>query len=371
MRDKNGIFYTWVENNKGYPEDPDNRISQDMTYALMGPAMYYYLTRDNTILDHLLKAKSYIFDKYKFPDSNQLRWVIKDYTDPDDPEDRNSNSQKELVAQLDQINAYMLLTTGILEGDKRQEWLKDMVMLATAMKDEYYSKKYNLFWGCIAGPSCKQQLGEPHVDYGHTIKTLWMMFLMGTRFNQPQFVSFAKKHMPSVFHSAYDKKMATWIEKPPNPPNPATPGSDGKDRIWWLHDELDQAAATLALREPDKYARYLAPTYKFWFFNFIDPDGKEAWHGLSGQFPGKPMFLKAHLWKNAFHVTEHALIGYITSEALNKKPVDLFFAFTEKPRTALIQPYLLQGDIKKMDVSDLPGFDGMKKYKVSFHNIKP
>ena len=138
-------------------------------------------------------------------------------------------------------------------------------------------------------------------------------------------MNFAHQHMPQVFKEAYDQDMKTWIEKKlHNEPE------KGRDRIWWVHDELDQAAATLALDEPEEYVKYLVATYRFWFFEFVDPADKEVWHGLTGPYPGKPIYLKAHLWKNSFHDFEHALIGYITSQALHKNPVDLYYAFRQK-----------------------------------------
>lgn len=371
MKDPKGGFYTWRENDKLYPENPRHRISQDMTYALMGPAMYYYLTRDPQILKVLQETKDYIFKTYKvFPNSNQLAWVLEDYQDPGDPNELNTADQKELVAQLDQINAYMLLTTGLLEGRERKEWLTDMVNLATLIKKEYYRPQIKLFAGCVAGPNCNSgpaPLGEPHVDYGHTIKTYWMLYLIGSRFNQHQLTSFAKSGMPGIFRNAFDASLRTWIEKPPTPGKNGTNGTDGKDRIWWVHDELDQAAATLALTNPDAYVKYLVPTYMSWFIDMTDPLGKEVPHGLRDD---NPMYLKAHLWKNAFHDTEHALIGYITSQALKSQPVQLYYAFVEKPKNSLIQPYLLQGNIKKIQKMNST-LAGVGKYRVTFNRIKP
>ena len=44
--------------------------------------------------------------------------------------------------------------------------------------------------------------------------------------------------------------------------------------------------------------------------------------------------------------------------------------FVKKPDEDLIQPYLLKGDIKSVNVSSLASLNGMKKYKVEFDNIK-
>ena len=361
MIDKYGHFYTWIENGKGWPENERQRISQDLAYAIMGPAMYYYITRDPEVLKVLLNTKNYIFDKYQ--KDNQLRWINEDFSDM---EESHLAAQKELVAQLDQINGYLLITTTVLDPKNREAWLKDMLMLANTIKNDYFSEDENLFWGRIDRPECKK-LGQPHVDFGHTIKTLWMMYLIGKRFDEKELMDFAHQHMPQVFKEAYDQDMKTWIEKKLHYNEP----EKGRDRIWWVHNELDQAAATLALVEPEEYVKYLVTTYRFWFFEFVDPAGKEVWHGLTGPYPGKPMYLKAHLWKNSFHDFEHALMGYITSQALQKCPVDLYYAFVKKPDDDLIQPYLLKGDIKSINVSSLARLNGMKKYKVEFDNIKP
>ena len=173
MIDKNGYFYTWIENGKGGPENERQRISQDLAYAIMGPAMYYYITRDPEVLKVLLSTKNYIFDKYG--EDNQLRWINEDFIDM---EESHQTTQKELVAQLDQINGYLLITTTILDLKNREAWLKDMLMLANTIKNDYFSEDENMFWGRIDRPELKT-LGQPHVDFGHTIKTLWMMYLIG------------------------------------------------------------------------------------------------------------------------------------------------------------------------------------------------
>lgn len=356
--DKNGHFYSWFKDGKGYPENDKQRISQDIAYDLMGPAAYYYLTRDPEVLSVLLKNKKYIFDNYK--EGNYLRWINEDFTDM---EEKHFVGQKELVSQLDQINAYMLLVTPLLEPKYQKEWLRDMLMLARTIKNDYYSPQYNLFWGCIDREECKK-LGLSHVDFGHTIKTLWIMFTIGNRFNDTEFElrDFALIHMPQVFQEAYDPTLNTWIET-------KLDDKMGLNRIWWAHCELDQSAATLSLIDPF-YVKYLVPAYKYWFFSFVDRKNHEVWHGIDAN-TNKPMFLKAHLWKNAFHDMEHALVGYITSEAIRKEPVTLYFAFVKKPEDKMIQPYTFSGNIKKITVTNLKEFPNFKRYAVTFDNINP
>ena len=107
--DRDGVFYSWVDNGVPGPENARQRISQDMAYALMGPAMYYYLTRDPSVLSVIRKTKDYIFTTYR--DGNALRWINEPF---DDLEETHLPTQKELVAQLDQVNGYMVLLTTVL-----------------------------------------------------------------------------------------------------------------------------------------------------------------------------------------------------------------------------------------------------------------
>jgi len=310
MVDQHGHFYTWIENGKGAPENIKQRTSQQMAYALMGPALYYYLTRDPEVLKVLLKTQQYIFSHYK--EGNYLRWVNQDFTDL---EEVNLTTQKELVAQLDQINAYMLIATTVLEPKYRKIWLDDMLLLAHTMKDEFFNAENNIFWGRIDDESYKK-LNQPHVGFGHAIKTLWMMYIIGNRFKIQDLSHFALKHMPQIFREAYSEELHTWIEKK------FADGFMGTDRVWWIHDELDQAAATLSLINLTDI-RHLVSAYRYWFFDFVDLKNKEVWHTLTGKHE-RPRYLKAHLWKNAFHDFEHALVGYIACQAIRKQPVKLY-----------------------------------------------
>ena len=238
MVDRDGVFYSWMEGGVPGPENARQRTSQDMAYALMGPAMYYYLTRDQAVLAVIRKTEKYIFDNYR--DGNGLRWINEAFKDL---EETHLPTQKELVAQLDQINGYMLIMTTVLDGEEKDAWLRDMVMLANTMKNDYFDPELDQFWGRIDSAEYKT-LGQPHVDFGHTIKTLWMMLEIGLRFDDTDLRDFALRNMPRVFHEAYSQDYDTWIEKK------LDDGRLGTDRIWWLHTELDQAAATLSLTDP-------------------------------------------------------------------------------------------------------------------------
>jgi hypothetical protein len=105
----------------------------------------------------------------------------------------------------------------------------------------------------------------------------------------------------------------------------------------------------------------------------VDQQGKDVWHGLTGEpgKPGTPMLLKAHLWKNAFHDFEHALVGYITCQSVRGEPVRLYYAFESQPADSTIQPYLFAGKIDRIEKTDQQVLGRFRKVVVDFTEVKP
>jgi hypothetical protein len=83
------------------------------------------------------------------------------------------------------------------------------------------------------------------------------------------------------------------------------------------------------------------------------------------------MLLKSHLWKNAFHVFEHALIGYITCQAVRGEPVKLYYAFATEPNANTIQPYLFAGKIGSIQRPRQRVLRTLRKVIVDFTRVTP
>ncbi|MGH9885140.1 MAG: hypothetical protein ACREBE_06410, partial [bacterium] len=167
-----GSAVTYRANGQPGPP-PDERTTQDLAYAQVGLAFYYYLTRDPDVLADLVRLEHHIMTKYW--DGGMLRWVNADGPTPDD------RKRQELVSQLDQINAYMLLLAPLLEDDAlARAWQADMVRLAHVVKDKFFAPELGMFHGTVHDPA-KSGLGTRHTDFGHSMKSLWMLYLVGQR----------------------------------------------------------------------------------------------------------------------------------------------------------------------------------------------
>ncbi len=308
------------------------RTSQDIAYALSGLGMYYYLTRDQQVLQDVLALKDHIFRTYWDPGYGLMAWVREVSPDRDQP------NQKELVAQLDQVYGGMLWLTPILPEPHQSAWRADLKRLAQVMIAQFYTPEHDLFWGAITDTPSKQ-LETGHTDFGHSVKTMWQIYQIGKLIDDPELVAFAKPRAAAILKAAYLPDEGAWARRP------MLDGTIDRDKEWWILAELDQVAATLSLVDP-YYANYLTRTWPFWMKYMVDHDHKEIWHWLDDKTLKPDLhYPKQHSWKNAFHSFEHALVGYLMAQQYNGKPSVLHFAFATPQGQQDIRPYLYQGKI--------------------------
>lgn len=293
---------------------PEWRNPQELAYGLVGFGFYYYLTRDAEVLDDILAIKRHIFENYFDYSNNMMNWLLE-----------NNGSERadsrRIVATLDQMNAYMVLLAPILPEPHRQEWLDDLTRLSIGLVQHYYNWDENLFYLSADKPSDL----DPKVsatDFGHTIKSFWMIRWMGILNNKPEFVSFAEEGGRRVLERAY--RDGSWVS------GVRAGGALDLDKSWWIYAELDQFAATLSIQDPALAAKYLDRSYAYWQRYFVDPVYGEVWTTVSGT-TNLPIgdLPKQWPWKNGYHSLEHALVAYITTAARAGEPVTLYFATTE------------------------------------------
>lgn len=323
---------------------PDLRTTQDLAYAELGMAMTYYLTRDPALLDAILRVKQHIFTKYD-DGSGLLLWVR------DDPAG-DEELRRELVSQLDQINAYMLLLAPILPEPHRTEWTRDLERLADGIVKRYWSPELGMFRGTIHDPA-QSGLGTRHTDFGHSIKAFWMIERVGRLTRRDDLVAFARANARPLLDRAYIDESGCWAT------GLREDGSLDRGLVWWSFAELDQMTATLALTDRSA-AAVLPSTYACWFENFVDREHGEVW-GFVDPENRERHFQKAQHWKNGYHSAEHALVGYITGQELNANPVTLYFAFDAK--AADVRPYVFSGRIRGVERSETGT-------RVTFTNIR-
>ena len=217
-------------------------------------SFYYYLTRDPEVLGDVLAVKNYIFEKYSVP-SGALQWQLVFRVGA-------IREDMQLVAQLDQMNTYLVLLAPILPDEVQREWKASLVKLAKVMIDQFYSPGEKLFFRSANRPADKDLTTTP-TDFGHSAKALWMIRWTGLLTGNKDLVDFAQDNARSLLARAYIADCGCWGD------GVLPGGSVDINKSWWIYAELDQLAGTLALTDP-KFRQYLPSAYEYWFGRFVD-----------------------------------------------------------------------------------------------------
>ena len=313
------------------------RDPQQLGYGLLGLAMYYYLTRDDQALPDILAIKKYIETNYYNPSLGANQWLL-----------RNNGStpfdQKELVADLDQMNTYLVLLAPILPEPAQTEWKQTLTVLTRSMLGTYYSPPDNLFF-TAANTRYDRDLAITGVDYGHTSKALWMTRWTGLMLGDQGLTAFAESAGKRHLDRAFLPEDGSWAG------GVLAGGQTDKNKNWWVYAELDQFSGTLALGDA-RAGRYLPQTQNYWFQYFVDPQYGEVWNGVNyGSNTPQRDYPKAWQWKSAYHDFEHVLVGYLTSQYLHGQPAKLHYAIQKTVDPAAIHPYYFPGTVQAIDTS--------------------
>ena len=348
-----GMATTQNISDRSWSPAPNLRNSQELAYGLLGMAFYYYLTRDADVLQDILAVKNHIFTKYYNPSLGAMQWILTSGGGV-------RFDEKLLVAQLDQMNTYLVLLTPLLPNPFQSEWKASLLLLSNVIIDQFYSPRERLFFLSANRPEDKV-LATAGTDFGHNAKALWMLRWTGLITGSADLVTFAEDNARTLFPRAYLEECGCWAE------GIRQGGALEVDKSAWVFAELDQLAATLALGNPT-FVQYLPRSYDYWFRHFIDPVYGEVWNGVDGithtplrQLP------KQWQWKTAYHSFEHALVGYIVAQQLRGELVTLYYAFRQEPPAGSVQPYFFSGTIQniQLQIDDQAGH----AQKITFTNV--
>ena len=337
--------------------DPADQTSQDLSYVLVGLSFYYYLTRDPALLPPILGIETYIKRTFYDPRAGLYRWKLKG---PD-------AGKIELVAQLDQANAYMVLLAPLLPKPQQSLWRTELAQIARTIRDRFYDPASAMFFGELdpkpAANGCIYARDD--TDFGHTVKTYWMLYFIGRLLHDRDLAAFSRQRAAGIFARAYLPATGSWATQPTcNPP----PRELDRTSMWWMAAELDQAALTFGIADPGVLG-YIPQTFDFWLKHMVDPRYGEVWDEVTTpEFT--PRLPKVHLWKNGFHTAEHALVGYIATGAIRGEPVELYYAFAGCRLPSDLRPYYYDGEVASHAQTPLAEVPGLCRVKVTFARVR-
>jgi uncharacterized protein (TIGR03437 family) len=336
--DLSGGMYTAKDLTSGaWGPKRELRNPQELGYGLLGMAFYYYLTRDDIVLQDILKIKDYIFHNYYNQSLGTVQWQLQSGGGA-------LFNEKHLVADLDQMNTYLVLLTPILSEPYQTQWRETLIQDSHSILATFYSPSNNLFFLQADTPQ-ERDLAYTGVDVGHSSKALWMIRWTGLQTGDQGMVSFAEFNARRLLDRAYISESdgsGSWAG------GVLQGGALDKNKSWWVYDELDQLSATLALGDMTA-GRHLPQTNDYWFKYFVDPQFGEVWNGVNyGTNTPQRDYPKSWQWKNAYHDMEHVLVGYLTSQWLHGVPATLHYAFQQTVDPGTIHPYYFSANIDSL-----------------------
>jgi uncharacterized protein (TIGR03437 family) len=330
------------------------RNPQELGYGLLSLAFYYYLTRDADVLQDILNLKNYIFDSYYNQSLGTMQWQLQSGGGA-------LFNEKYLVADLDQMNTYLVLLTPTLPEPFQSQWKQTLMQDSLSILATFYSPSNNLFFLQADTPQ-QRDLAFTGVDVGHSSKALWMIRWTGLLTGDQGLVGFAESGGRKLLDRAYISETdgsGSWAG------GVLQGGALDKNKNWWVYDELDQLAGSLALGDVAA-GKYLPQTNNYWFKYFVDPQSGEVWNGVNyGSNTPQRDYPKAWQWKNAYHDMEHVLVGYITSQWLHGQPATLHYAFSQTVDQSTIHPYYFSSTIDSLTTTQ--DASGNSYQAVTFH----
>ncbi len=315
------------------------RTAQDQAYCMLGLAAWVFLTRDPDAEADLRRGRDLVMSPDYFWDAGNGRIVDALDATLTNEVDVDNDGGWELVAQLDQINGYMLLAQPVLAAAAdRALFLDDMHTLGDLIVAHFHQD--GMVWGVT---SKRGEYRSKHADFGHSMKSVWMLLQLDKRLPSHPFHDFVAASADALVARAFDVDNGRWAKRPLS----ATAVEYGSD--WWIYAEADQLTATLNLVDA-RYDTLLANTQANWVGDYVDRvyagevipsirrDGSPAY----GWPPGDTA--KCNEWKNGFHSTEHALILSILGNQREGAEVSLSFAVPPEDAADFIaRPYIFEG----------------------------
>lgn len=354
----------------GAPYQDNAKFAQDMAYTVMGPAAYFYVTRDPEAEAAVLATRDLLFDPKTYWDPQGGR--IRDGMNGDLTMEQwmEQAGSWQLVAQLDPVTAFLLLVQPMLTDPARQaQVLGDLRTLGKLIETQFW--RDGIFWGSTGNIG---RYGSNHTDFGHILKSYWALIQIDKRLDDHPFAGFLGAHAAATLTFAFDAPNGRW-GKAPTSASTASYGSD-----WWAYAEADQLAATLSLHDPG-WIPTVATTSDHFVKDYVDRTrpAREVVSSINRSggwvypWPDRDT-AKCNEWKNGFHSSEHALVMTLFSHWRQASPAPLYFALPAdkvQAEGAASRPYTFLGRAATVeDLRPLSADAGRRVVRVRFDQIR-
>ncbi len=313
-------------------------------YAATGLALYYFVTRDSTALDYIIKSndlletKVWDGDKGGYFDMMNRDWSVLD-------------SNKSFSSEITPVSGYLFYLYHATRDKKFSEQISRVLDVTmdkmTDSESGWILENFNSNWEYL--PPAKEDHSE--VNTGHNIEAAWMLIkdylITGNENRLNSAVTLSEMIQEAGLFNSSNIWLSTVSRLAPVRTSPFS--------YWWIHAYGNMIS--LYLYHVTDETRYLDDFKKgalAWDESFIDKIYGDTY--LSTDSLGKGLDgTKANRFKTSYHSIEHCLLNYLMLNLwVNNEPVEIYFRINSSEKGDVLHACLLEDDNIKVTEVSLP-----------------
>jgi cellobiose epimerase len=300
-------FGGWFNSLKpdGLPSDV-NKSTFVQVYVITGLALYYFVTKDDTVYDFIHRSNAILEEKVwdaasgGYFDNLNRDWSLQ-------------NDVKSFSSQLAPVSGYLnyvYLATRDVQYLHQMERVLDICMENMLDGENgWILESFDRDWNYLV-----QRSDENEINVGHNIELAWMLVRAYMLNGNADYLSTGKALSDNIHRYGFHEKSGIWYGGIGN----ANPKMHSDFTYWWIQAYglmMDLCLTSLGEKEP--YVQSFLRGADFWENYFMDRIQGDTHLAVSE---------KANQFKASYHNVEHGLLNYLyLSSWVNPQPVILYF----------------------------------------------
>lgn len=304
-----------------------NKNTFVQVYSITGLVMYYFITHDPDVLNHILEANTLLATKAWDPASGG-------YFDVLNPDWSVLDSAKSFSSVITPVSGYLLY----LYLATREEAFLDqadriMNTVLDYMRDKtsgWILESFDKDWNYKApAPTVAE------INTGHNIETAWMLLRLHFLRPNDRFKEAALSLTEGLHRSGMDTASGIWFASFAKEAS----GGHADYSYWWIQEYgLMFDLCLYKLTSQEKYLTLFDRGAAFWDKYYIDREYGDTYLGVFADGRIKDG-TKANRFKASYHNMENALLNHLyTALWVNQRPVQLHFKIMASRSGDLLYP---------------------------------
>jgi mannobiose 2-epimerase len=315
-------------------------------YSITGLAMYYFVTRDPTVLSYIDKSNDLLESKaWDQENGGYYNVMTRDWQVLD--------SRKSISSEITPVSGYLLYLYLATHDQKYLDQCQRILDRVTeSMIDPesgWVLETFTREWQYL--PALQD---ETEVSIGHNIEVAWMLYRFYLITGEKAHLDKATRLTAKICKYGTNSDIGFWY----NTVGRLNPETFAGITYWWVQAYgimFDLYACHV--QDQDKYLDDYRKGALFWDSRFVDRLNGDSHFSVLADGTIRET-LKANQFKSSYHNAENGLLNYLYLNAwVNREPVELYFYIKDYQEDSRLFFSPLEGEslkVSAIDVSNRP-----------------